>query len=73
MNSTRIKLYPNINCCFNQVHRQRYEEVSGLHHYYTYAETIVQDSSEELNQNYDDMSCVNGFKRTTGTTFHTHI
>ena len=39
----RMKLYTYINCCFLQVHRQINEEVSGLHHYYTYAEKLFSE------------------------------
>ena len=41
MNSIRVKLYPSIKCCFLQLHRHINEEVSDLHHYYTYAGTIL--------------------------------
>ena len=30
---------------------------------------LTPDSAEELNQNYDDMSCVTGVTGTTGTIF----
>ena len=32
---------------------------------------IILDAAEELNQNYDDKSCVTGVTGTTGTTFYT--
>ena len=37
-----------------------------------YASFILTEyAAEELNQNYDDVSCVTGFTDTTGTTFYT--
>ena len=40
--------------------------------YYDYF-MLTQGSAKELNQNYDDMSCVTGVTGTYGTIFYTHI
>ena len=69
--TTRTKMFPSTKYCFLKTKRQRNKKVSGMHNYYTSEGIIMlptfnsyfmftQDSAEELNQNDDDISCLNG-------------